>query len=288
MTEVIPREPRVRHLEDRFRAADGLWLFRQSWLPATPSRAVVVLVHGYAEHSGRYAEVAACFAERKLAVTAYDQRGYGRSEGKRASIASFDEYVSDLDTFVGHVRQTHSDLPLMLLGHSMGGLIAAAYSIRHRPPVRGLVLSSPAVQTAHHVPPVLRGALTFLARFFPTLPTIRIKASKLAHDQDTVQVVRHDALNYRGRLPARTGAEMVKTGQFVLDHADALRFPLLIIQGTEDRIVEPAGSMKLFQRAGSRDKTLRLYRGLYHETFNEPARKVEVLRGVSDWIVQHA
>lgn len=287
MSAVALRKPRIEHQEGRFRTSDGLHLFRQSWVPATTTRAVVILVHGYAEHSGRYADLAACFARMELGVMTYDQRGYGRSEGKRAFVASFDDYLSDLATFVTLVRQAHSGVPLVLLGHSMGGLIAAAYSIRYRPSLQGLVLSSPAIQTAQHVPPMLRGALMFLARFLPALPTIKISASRLAHDRDTVQDVQHDPLNYRGRLPARTGAEMVRTGQFVLDHAAALRLPLLITQGTADQIVDPAGSGKLFRRAGSEDKTLRLYVGLYHETFNEPDKKREVLRSMSDWIVQH-
>ena len=133
-------ETAVRRTESHFQGSDGLGLFRRAWLPPEPRRALVV-VHGYAEHSGRYEGFGSWFASRGCAVHAYDQRGHGRSRGSRCHVQDFREYLNDLDGFVEIVRLEHSQIPITVVGHSMGGLITVAYLTDRRPAIDSAVTS---------------------------------------------------------------------------------------------------------------------------------------------------
>ena len=128
------------HDEGHFRTPDGLSLYEQCWLPAGESTAVVLLVHGFTEHSGRYAQVAGELNRQGYAVYAMDLRGHGKSEGDRVFVRTFDDYLADLDQFLGRVRQREPDKPLFLFGHSMGGTIVGLYAARRQPRVNGVVL----------------------------------------------------------------------------------------------------------------------------------------------------
>jgi len=262
---------------------DGLRLFTRQWTPDAPPAATVALVHGYAEHSGRYDHVASAFTEQGAAVHAYDQRGYGRSEGTRAYVESFDHYLDDLGQFLDHVRPRQPDRPLFLFGHSMGGLVALKYVLERQPSLHGLILSAPAIEINPDLAPFLRRIAQLLGRFFPTLPTTRSPQNAISRDPSVVEAASNDPLNYHGRVLARTGAEMLKAGDEVRGRLNELTDPFLVFHGTADTLASPEWSERLYERAASDDKTLKLYDGLYHETFNEP-EKEEVLRDLGDWL----
>jgi alpha-beta hydrolase superfamily lysophospholipase len=262
---------------------EGLHLYTQRWDPAAAPRAVVGLVHGYAEHCGRYDHVAGAFADRGAVVHAYDQRGHGRSEGTPAYVDSFDQYLDDLALFHEHVRTRHPDAPLFLFGHSMGGLVVLKYVLERAPTLRGLVLSAPAIEINPDLAPILRRLAQVLGRLFPTLPTTRSPEGAISRDPAVVETAKNDPLNYHGRVLARTGAEMLRAGEEVRDQLDRLNDPFLVVHGTADALASPEWSERLYQRAAAGDKTIELYEGLYHETFNEP-EKEEVLRDLGDWL----
>lgn len=268
---------------------DGLDLFTQQWVPRDAAlRAAVALVHGYAEHSSRYEHVAAYLNAHGIGVYAYDQRGFGRSPGWRAYVASFDRLMDDLDLFLSHtrkaIRQEHGeDTPLFLFGHSMGGAVAALLAMERPVRLRGLILSSPAIEINPDLAPVLRKMARVLGWLMPWLPTVRSPQGLISRDPQVVAEAEADPFNYHGRVLARTGAEMMRAGQRIRNQMEALDAPVLILHGTADQLTSPKASQQLYEHASSDDKTITLYDGLYHETFNEP-EKEEVLSDVVTWI----
>jgi len=227
--------------------------------------------------------MASTFTEQGAAVYAYDQRGYGRSDGRRAYVESFDRYLDDLGQFLDHVRTRQPDFPLFLFGHSMGGLVVLKYVLERKPSLNGLLLSAPAIEINPNLAPLLRQLAQILGRLFPILPTTRSPQNAISRDPTVVEEAKNDPLNYHGRVLARTGAEMLKAGAEVRKRLDALTDPFLVIHGTADTLANPEWSQRLYERAASNDKTIRIYEGLYHETFNEPEQD-EVLQDLGDWL----
>lgn len=273
---------RAGHLE----GSQGLTLYWQAWLPEETPKAVVILVHGLAEHSGRYAHVAEHLVAHGYAVYALDHRGHGRSQGRRAQVGRMDYVVDDLHRFAAHVRSDQPGKAVFLLGHSMGGGIALAYALRYQDELRGLVLSSPAI-LFEGVSPLQARAVKILSALAPGLPVLAIDGTAVSRDPEVVRAYDRDPLNYRGKIPVRTVAEMMRGAERLPDQLGSLRLPVLLLQGTEDRLVPASASRLVHDRASSLDKTLRLYDGLYHEVFNEPERG-QVLADLSHWLDWHA
>jgi alpha-beta hydrolase superfamily lysophospholipase len=270
------------HPDGFLAGADTAQIYWQAWLPSGEPRAVVVIAHGIGEHSGRYGHVAARLTAAGFAAYALDHRGHGRSSGPRALIDRMDHAVADVDRFVTLAASRHAGRPLHLLGHSMGGAIAIAYALAHQERLRGLVLSSAAASLAS-APASARLEARVLGVVAPGAGTMEIDPSLISRDQAVVRAYREDPLVYRGKLPARTVAEIAATIEGFPAQVPELRLPLQVMAGTGDRIVSPSGSRMVHDRAGSPDRTLRLYDGLYHELFNEPERRV-VLGDVTAWL----
>ena len=264
---------------------DGLTLATRRWTPHAHPRAVVATVHGIAEHSGRYAHVAAHLMLHDYAVHSFDLRGHGRSEGEpRAYVEHFDDYLDDLDRFLDHVRAETPTLPLFLLGHSLGGGIATYYVIeRGDAGLAGLVLSSAALQIPSDLSPLLQKAAGVLSRWIPKTPITKLDRSHLSRDPAVVRAYEEDPLVYTGGVRPRVGAEVLRMTDHIHDHAGRLTLPLYLYHGTADKVTDPAGSRWVYEQAASPDKTLELYDGLYHETMNEPERE-RVLADLVGWL----
>lgn len=262
---------------------DGLTLFTRQWTAHGSARATVLLVHGYAEHCGRYEHVAKCFVDVGATVWGYDQRGYGRSDGRRAYVDAFEQYLDDLDRVRTHVRHAKPDRPIFLFGHSMGGLVVLKYVLDRSPSVDGLMLSAPAIEINPDLAPILRRLAQVIGWLFPRLPTTRSPQNAISRDPAVVEEAENDPLNYHGRVPARTGAAMLKAGQAVRTQLTDLQTPFVVLHGSADILTNPTWSKRLYREAAAKDKTLQLYEGLYHETFNEPEQQ-RVLTDLSDWL----
>ena len=276
------------HEEDYLTSSDGLRLYRQSWLPDGPPKAVVVLVHGFTEHSGRYAPVAEELNRHGHAVDAIDLRGHGRSEGARTSIRSFDQYLADSRALLDFTARRRPGCPRILFGHSLGGLIAARWAIEDgQADVRGVVLSGPGLRVARNVFPWLRQLTPALNLLLPRLRLVRMGCRNLSRDDSAVEQFRSDPLGCHGRFPVRTAAEIMRAGRQTLEKAERLRRPLLILQGTGDHVVDVDAVGEFFRRASSADKTLKLYDGFYHELFTDPDRR-QVLDDLLAWLQSHA
>ncbi len=274
------------HVEGRREIAPGRSAYWQAWLPPDRAQAVVVIVHGIHEHSARHAHVGDRLSGVGFAVYAADHRGHGRSDGRRANIERMALIVDDLDSFVRFAADRHGGLPVFMVGHSLGGLIALQYATKPGSALGGLVLSAPAVEVmvGSALQRRLAGVLSAL------VPDLRVAAldaeEKISRDPEVVRAFREDPLVYHGRIKARTGAEILVTMEGLAARLPRLSVPLLLLHGTDDEICALAGSTMVHDRVSSPDKTLRRYQGLYHEVFNEPERD-EVLTDLVHWLEQH-
>lgn len=275
-----------RHATDALRGAQGVDLIFEHWRPAGPPRAVIVLVHGYAEHIGRYRHVIGALTDRDYAVFALDHRGHGRSQGKRAVVERFDLYVEDQRGLVQRAHAAYPGLPLIMYGHSMGGLIALRYALEYPTDLDALVLTSAALQVGDDVSPFLKHVSRYAARLAPDLPLVRGAEGVLSRDPDVEAVFRADPLCYNGGVKARMGYELLTAAEEAQTRMSALRLPLLVMHGTADRYTNPAGSQRLYEVAQSQDKTLKLWPDNYHELHNDLDR-AGVLAYLLDWLDGH-
>ena len=220
---------------------DATRLFWQAWEPTASAGGAVVLVHGAAEHGGRYAYVAERLVSEGYAAYAIDHRGHGRSYGPRALISRFDHLVDDLGLFVTRVREDHGGRAPFLVGHSLGGAVALRFAIGHGSDIAGLAVSGPAVATKA-IPTAVKAATTVLSVVAPRLPVLKIEADAISRDPDVVRAYQRDPLNYNDRLPARTLAEIMRCMDSLPRRVGGLRTPLLLLHGSDDRLCPAEGS----------------------------------------------
>lgn len=276
----------MKYNTDMFVAQDGLKLFEQTWGPETEPRATVILVHGLAEHSGRYQHVAEHLVGHGYRVAAFDLRGHGRSDGKKGYVKSFDHYLADLEQFLARIQSQNPGQRLFLLGHSMGGAIVLLYTITQQPNVSGLIVSGPAAKVSDTISPLLVKVSALVGRLFPYLPTVKIPSTVVSHDLNVIRKRDADDLVLHGGTLARTGAELIRASKRIQSQMEAIRLPLLILHGGEDQLADLDGSQQLYQRAQATDKTLKIYDGFYHEVFNE-IDKDRVLADLAQWLNDH-
>lgn len=268
-----------------FAGVGGVPIYYQRVAPEKRApRGVVLIAHGYAEHLGRYGDLVAHLTGRGLATAALDHRGHGRSGGARGHCRDFHEVVTDLRTLVEHAERWWPGTPRLLFGHSMGGLIAILYLLRHPETVRAGAVSAPALKLPGDGPRSLRWVATVLGRVAPRLP-IRTSVDEraLARDPAVGQAYVADPLVHRratlGFARALTAAQAI-----VRLEAPRLQVPLLILQGDADRIVDPAGADGFAARLTCFHELVKLP-GFYHELLNEPpAERARVKAALDDWI----
>ena len=261
------------------RTQDGLRQLVRSWDPSGAAWGGLLLSHGIAEHSGRYEHVGAAFAEEGLRVRAFDHRGFGRSEGTRAYVDRFEQYLDDLSLRLEAVRREDETLPLYLLGHSLGGLIALAYCLSDRQPRPDrLVLSAPALDA--QAPLWQRVSAPFLAQRLPRLAVPNpIDVSQLSRNPAVGDAYVADPLVYR-KVTARLGHEILRWMERCRREWSGLVVPTLVVHGGEDTLVPTASSEAL----GTLPEVRRtVYPGLRHELFNEPEGP-QVVADVSAWL----
>ena len=271
--------------ESKLTASDGLVLYTQSWCAAQP-KATIVLIHGISEHSTRYRHVGEYWAAHGYTVHTMDLRGHGRSPGKRILVRQIEEHSHDVGTLLTWARQQAPTLPLFLFGHSMGGLIVTYYTLTQSPDLAGVILSGPALKL-NGASPLLVAIGRIIAKVYPTFPMSTIDTTGISRDAAVVLANKADPLIYHDGVPAATALAMVKAVAYVQTHWSAFHWPLLILQGTADRIVNPEGSQQFYAQAGSTDKTLKLYDGFYHEVLNEP-EKEQVMADIVAWLDNHS
>jgi alpha-beta hydrolase superfamily lysophospholipase len=274
-------------------AADGTPLFTRTWTPelgGSPGRALVI-VHGYGDHSGRFAHVADYFTRQGYTVHALDLRGHGQSRGKLLGyFDSFDRHIDDLDLLVGRAVEQNGGRPVFILGHSMGALVSVTYAIRQPPPdrARGMILSAPLLDMNKKAPLLVRVLLQYVINpFFKTFPTLPVAADALSRDRAVVEAYTKDPDVLHRSAPVQTAVEMLKASNYARANLGRVTLPLLVMQGASDRLVSPDCAKLVIERAASTDKTLRMYDGLYHEILNEP-EQARVMADMAAWMIERA
>ncbi|MDY7019044.1 MAG: alpha/beta hydrolase [Chloroflexota bacterium] len=275
----------MKYTEGRFSGHKNLSLYYQRWLPEKDPEAVLLIVHGVCEHSGRYTNLVDYFVPKGYAVCSFDHRGHGKSEGLQGYVERFLDYVIDLKTFFDIVCGEHSDIKILLVGHSMGGTIATAYAVHHQHELAGLILSGAHLKAGSSSPasPTAAVMARVLSSVLPKVGGPVLDASAISQDEAVVDAYVNDPLVYHGRLRVRLGAELNKTMQKLPSQVVEINLPILIMHGTADHIADPKGSQMLYERVGSKDKTLKLYERFYHNIFDEPGHK-QVFADMETWL----
>lgn len=275
----------MQHSEGTFKGARGAKIHYQQWLPDHAPRGLIVLVHGAAEHSGRYQRFAEHFVQSGFGTAALDHIGHGRSHGQRGYVRNFSDYVETLDRFVTMLTQEFPGVPRILLGHSMGGLISACYLIQNQEAFAGCVLSGPAIKTDLEPPLWQRLLIQCFSAVLPRMGVLQLDASGVSRDPLEVQQYLDDPLVYGGKLSARKVSQLFAAMGWVQEQASDIRLPILLMHGEADTLTSPEGSRFLYDNVSSEDKTLKIYPGLYHEIFNEPER-MQVFADLESWLDQ--
>lgn len=265
-----------------WKAPDGVELFVQEWAPDKDARALVCLVHGLGEHSGRYAHVGAAFAEAGYVLGAYDLRGHGRSGGQRGHFPSLEALHEDIHGHSQALRQRHPGLPAFLYGHSLGGALVLSYAACRHDALAGVIATGAGLRS-----PVLeqRAKVAFSKALGGLLPTVTIPTGldpeAVSRDPQVVRAYREDPLVHGVATlsAARAGIEAIERAFACAPEFPA---PLLLMHGTADRLAYPHGTQE-YAALVPGNCTLRLWDGLHHELHNEP-EQAQVLRTCLDWI----
>lgn len=245
------------------------------------ARAVLVIVHGLCEHSGRYQHVTAEFNHFGYSVYRFDNRGHGRSGGDRGYINDFNELIDDAAKVVDRVRLENPDLPVFMLGHSLGGFIAAAYALKYPGRLSGQVLSGAALM----IQPGLAALEGVDVSETPRAPIINTLTDKVCRDPEVVRAYREDPLNLKEFTTRLMSESLLRGARWLMDRQVEYTCPCLILHGGADQIVTPDTSSYFYQHIASRDKKLKIYDGLYHEILNEP-EKDAVIKDIHVWLAE--
>src|SRR5439155_11354438 len=238
--------------EENMEGVGSVNIFLRVWRPAQPARGVVVIVHGFNSHSGQYQWVAEQFTAAGLAVYAPDLRGRGRSDGERFYVEHFGDYVSDVASLVSLARSREPALPVFLLGHSAGGVIACLYAVEHGAQLAGLICESFAFEVP--APDFALAVLKGLSHLAPHVHVLRLKNEDFSRDPAVVARMDDDPLIAHETQPTKTIAAMVHADERLEREFPKLRLPLLILHGTADKATKPSGSQLFYDTAGSEDK----------------------------------
>ena len=270
--------------EGRLRARDGTSLHYRRAAPAGPARGRLVVIHGFAEHGGRYGPLVQAAAARGLDAWAVDLRGHGRSDGARAFVERFEDYLQDVSAVLDLAARDRSDgPPVWLLGHSMGGLVVTRFVEEQPSGVRGFVLSSPFVAMKMRVPAWKRVLAHGLSRVVPSfaLPT-DLDPAHLASDPEVGRLYMADPLVLKAAT-ARWFTETLGAQRAAFAKAGTVALPALLMHGADDPIADPEGTRRLFAGLGSTDKELEVWPALRHEPFNERSGAT-VIERVLAWL----
>jgi alpha-beta hydrolase superfamily lysophospholipase len=265
-----------------WKSADGLEMFAQSWEPDETPRAVVCLVHGLGEHSGRYAHVGKAFVEAGFVLTGFDVRGHGESGGPRGHTPSYDALMDDIDLFIHLVADRYPGLPRFLYGHSMGGNFVINFAFRCRPELVGVIATGPWLKLAFQPASskvMLGKIMNNILPGFSQASGLDTRA--LSHDPEVVNAYENDPLVH-DKISARLFLNVFESGLWALDHAAEIPLPLLLMHGGADRITSLEASRQFAASAGDK-VTLRIWDGLYHEIHNEPEQG-EVITFMIEWM----
>ena len=275
----------MERFESEWQSRDGLRLYVQGWGSGPKTKAVVVLIHGFGEHTARYAHVGEALNKAGYTLVGFDLRGHGRSGGPRGHTPSYEALLNDLADFLLWSEKRYPGLPRFLYGHSMGGNLVLNFALRRKVEVAGVIATGPWLKLAFDPPGVQISLARLMNRIAPGFTQkSALDTAALSHDRRVVEAYNNDPLVH-SRISARLFISIYESGLWALDRAGEFSVPLLLMHGKADRITSSAASAEFAERAG-KIATWRPWEGLYHEIHNEP-EKAEVIQTMIGWMNDH-
>ncbi len=265
---------------------NGLNFTYRKWTTETP-KGIIIGVHGFAEHSGRYDHVGEFFAKNGYSFYMMDLRGHGKSGGLKAYVDNFDTFIKDVDSFVEHVLKEESIDKVFMLGHSMGGLISVRYAAYHPEKLKGIIATGPAIGINADVSKGVVIGAKILSKISPK-KTIKqtIDPSILTHDKDISEAYAKDPLVFK-ETTVKLGAELFRAAdETKKKFANKITVPIFLLIGSEDKLADPESVEDFYHRLTIKDKAFKKYDGFYHEIMNEIGRE-NVLADILEWINAH-
>ena len=268
---------------DKLTGKLGSGLFYRSWPVADQASAVVLISHGLGEHSGRYEHVAAAFNAAGLHVYALDHLGHGQSPGKRAFVSRFSELTDGVAELRAHIAHEYPSMPVYLVGHSLGGLIAASTVLGAAQDYAGLLMTGPALGVPTPPPAWQVLLLRVFSAVAPGLKALELDANAICRDPAVVEDYAADPLVHHENIPARMVVSLFDEGARVMARAKGISLPVLLLHGAEDQLTSASASTEFVDMLASSDKQCTIYDGMYHELFNEPEQEA-ILKTCCEWI----
>lgn len=273
----------MKHIVGTFKGVRNLDVCYQGWVPEGEVKAVLFIVHGVGEHIGRYSFIVDYFVPLGYAIYGLDHIGHGRSAGEREVIERFEDFTEPLKILHKMITGWHPGKPVFIYGHSLGGLIVSFHLLDNQQGHQGAILSATPAKVPDRISKFTIAMGKFLSRVAPKAGLLPLETADLSHDQAVVEAYRNDPLVFHGKMPARLSAEMLRAMFRVQNEAQRISIPLFIIQGSEDKLVDPDGSQLLYEKTNAADKTIRFYEGFFHEVHNEPERDV-MFKELERWL----
>jgi alpha-beta hydrolase superfamily lysophospholipase len=263
----------------------GFKIFTRTWLPDGEVLGIVVVTHGLNSHSGYYQWTAEQFTAQNYAVYASDQQGRGKSEGERFYTDNIYDTVADVDYVVDLAKKEHPGLPVFILGHSAGGVLACLYTLEHQEKINGLICESFAFKVP--APDFALAVLKGISHIAPHLHTIKLKNEDFSRNPEAVAVMNNDPLIADESQPSKSMEQLVKADERLEKEFSQITLPVFILHGTNDKATKPAGSQLFYDHAGSADKTLKLYKEHYHDLLNDLDKEI-VMNDIIEWVKKHS
>jgi len=274
-------KPGTTITEETVEGAGGAKIFIRSWLPEAKAKALVVLCHGLNAHSGYYGWAAEQLVGAGYAAYAPDLRGRGKSDGDRFYVDTIDDYAGDVDLAVKLAQSRHPGLPVFLLGHSAGGVVSCIYVLDHPAELAGFICEDFAFQVPG--PELALAVIKGLSHVAPHANVLKLHNENFSRDPEAVARMNADPLIANEVQPTQTIAALVRADERLKREFSRISLPVLILHGTDDKVTKPSGSQAFYDAAGSKDKTLKLYEGHYHDLLND-AGKETVMADILGWI----
>lgn len=263
----------------------GLKIFTRTWLPEGDTRGIIIITHGLNSHSGYYQWAAEQFTAQNYAVYAPDQQGRGKSEGERFYTDNIYDAVADVDYVVDLAKKVYSNLPVFLLGHSAGGVLACLYSLEHQEKLSGLICESFAFKVP--APDFALAVLKGVSHIAPHFHTVKLKNEDFSRNPEAVAFMNNDPLIAGESQPSKSMEQLVKADERLEKEFSRITLPVLILHGTNDKATKPGGSRFFYDNTGSTDKTLKFYEGHYHDLLNDLDKEI-VMNDITEWIKKHS
>lgn len=265
-----------------WRTKDRLNIHAVDWHPEAEPKAIIALVHGFAEHVERYHHVAEFFGRDNYDTVGYDRRGHGKSEGKRGHTTNYEAFLEEIDELLDYIRKRYPNKPIILYGHSMGGNLVLSYMLRRKPDIKGIVASAPWIRLAFSPPAALIAIGKLTRRLMPGFTQDnQLNTKHLSRDASVGERYVADPLVHN-KITSATGIDMLESCNWLLSNAGEVHRPLLVMHGTDDKIISIGGTREFVQKS-SGDITFKEWEGAYHEIHNE-TNKEDVLQYTLDWM----